>query len=146
MNADIFVQSHYFGEFHRFPQHVIRKAFGACLEETEPDFWQVKYDDEAGSEVSIRFEPQSDCVFARFTIEGGQNDPRLWESLAEVIRSENLVMYFAGCRGPIIGVHEAAKHIPPGMIAAMGEPLCVESGREILSEVVGRDVEEFERA
>jgi len=45
MSFDVYLQAFHRGEFAGIARQRVREVFGARLTETEPDFWQLRYDD-----------------------------------------------------------------------------------------------------
>jgi hypothetical protein len=62
-------------------------------------------------------------------------DLRLWDALASILALGNVVLYFPGCKAPLIANLNARQHVPLDMIEALGEPIIAASGAEILREI-----------
>ena len=62
-------------------------------------------------------------------------DIRLWNALAEILRLGNAVLFFPGGQHPLIAAPSVKQHLPPDMIEALGEPLIISTGAEILKQV-----------
>jgi hypothetical protein len=44
-------------------------------------------------------------------------------------------LYFPGCSGPLLLNTGIAAHLPPDMLASLGEPIIISNGADILARV-----------
>jgi hypothetical protein len=135
MSFDVFVQCHENGGFGSFPRHWLRDAFGPHLVETEQTFWQVHYAETDYCYVYLTALSADADMIRSFTINRPCADVRFWDALASILAAGHLVLYFPGCRAPLVARPSARAHLPPSMIETLGQPICVSSGREILDEI-----------
>ncbi len=113
----------------------VRDAFGAAfVTESEPNRWKVLYDAQNSCDVYLGLDGSAGTLQG-LSINRPCGDLRLWEALAAILALGNVVLYFPGCRAPVIGNLNARQHLPLDMIEALGEPIVAASGAEILREI-----------
>jgi hypothetical protein len=135
MSFDVFVQTFRNGKFHGISRQQVRDAFGAHLVEPEPNFWQLRYDDANSCDLYLNAHDSDTSLVHGFTVNRPCGDHRLWDSLASILTLDNVVLYFPGGRAPLVAHSSVAPHLPPEMIEALGEPIAITSGKEILNEI-----------
>ena len=135
MSFDVYVQSFQNGELEGIPRERVRVAFGAYLTETEPDFWQLRYDEANSCDVSLTVHATEPSVVRGFTVHGPCADQRLWDALASILTLGDIVLYFPGGRAPLVARSSVTEQLPPDMVEALGQPVVVTSGREIQHEI-----------
>jgi hypothetical protein len=135
MSFDLFLQVFDQGELTRISRDRVRDAFGAAfVTESEPDRWKVLYDPQNSCDVYLSVDGSAGMLQG-LSINRPCGDLRLWDALAYILALGNVVLYFPGCRAPVIGNVNSRQHLPLDMIEALGEPIVVRSGAEILREV-----------
>jgi Gram-negative bacterial TonB protein C-terminal len=72
-----------------------------------------------------------------FTAPRPLDDARLHEALLELLQHEGVVVYAPGSP-PVIGSRASEKHLPEGMISALGAGVIVETGHALRSVLFGR--------
>ena len=135
MSFDVFVQTFRNGEFHGISRQRVRDAFGLYLTEPEPNFWQLRYDDANSCDLYLNAHDSDASLVHGFTVNRPCGDHRLWDSLAFILTLSEVVIYFPGGRAPLVAHSGVAQHLPPNMVEALGQPIVVASGREILHEI-----------
>jgi hypothetical protein len=135
VSFDVYVQSFQHGEFAGITRQRIRTAFGLHLTEAEPDFWQLRYDEANSCDLHLTADDVDPTMVRGFTIHRPCADLRLWDALASVLSSGDVVLYFPGARAPLVARASVGQHLPPDMIEALGHPVVVTSGSEIQHEI-----------
>ena len=135
MSFDVFLQVFDQGESAGISCDRVRDAFGAAfVTESEPNRWKVLYDAQNSCDVYLGLDGGAGMLQG-LSINRPCGDLRLWEALASILALGNVVLYFPGCRAPVIGNLNARQHLPLNMIEALGEPIVAASGAEILREI-----------
>ena len=135
MSFDVYVQSFKNGESAGIPRQRLREAFGPHLTETEADFWEIRYDDASACDLDLTPHATEPSSVRGFTVLRPCADQRLWDGLASVLASGNVVLYFPGGRAPLVAHDGVTQHLPPSMVEALGQPVVVTTGREIQHEI-----------
>jgi hypothetical protein len=135
MSFEIFVQTFQKGEFDGFPRQGIRDAFGTYLSELESDFWRLRYDDANSCDLYLNAHHSNANLVHGFMLSKPCGDLRLWDALAFILSLGNIVLYFPGGQAPLVADISIAPHLPQDMIEALGQPIVVTSGNEILHEI-----------
>jgi hypothetical protein len=112
----------------------VRDAFGAVfVSEPELDRWEVQYD--AQNTCDVYLSSHGTTMLEGLSINRPCGDLRLWDALASILALGNVVLYFPGCKAPLIADLNVRQHLPHDMIKALGEPIIAGRGAEILREV-----------
>jgi hypothetical protein len=135
MSFDVYLQSFHNGEPAGIPSQRIRDAFGAHLTEIGPNFWQLRYDDANWCDLDLTAHETDATMISDFTVHRPCSDQRLWDALASILASGDIVLYFPGCRAPLVAQSAVIDHLPASMVEALGQPVIVTSGREIQEEI-----------
>jgi hypothetical protein len=135
MSFDVFVQSFQDGEFAGLSRQRVREAFGLALHESEPNFWQLRYGEGRSSDLYIDVHDPDPSQIHGFTVNRPCTDEQLWDSLIAILTLGNVVLYFPGCRAPLVTHASVAQHLPAEIIEALGEPIIVTSGEDIQREI-----------
>ena len=129
MSFDLFLQSFQNGKPCGIPDRVIRECFGPYLRDESPDVWDIRYDELNSSTIFIS--RQSDGTITSLNVNRPCVDLRLWDALFRILMLGNVVFHFPGDSPPSIAQPEAADHLPPEMIDAIGTPAVVTSGKDL---------------
>jgi hypothetical protein len=135
MSFDVFVRCYQNGEFAGLTRQRVREAFGNHLLETEANIWKLHYDDTNFCELYLTSYEADTSMVQGFTVNRSCGDERLWDALASMLAIGNVVLYFPGGRAPLVGRSSTIQHLPPDMIAKLGQPKVVKRGSEILHEI-----------
>jgi hypothetical protein len=135
VSFDVYLQAFCQGAPSGIPRHRIREAFGTYVSEKQGDYWQVRYDDLNSCDIVLGAHQGDLAAVESLAIHRPCEDKRLWEALASILALGNVVIYFPGCRAPLIARIEVASHLPAEMIEALGQPIVVKDGAEVLSEL-----------
>ena len=106
---------------------LVRTFFPIVAEESQRDFWSVRYDATNACKIAVRGAE----FISHICVERPCGDLLLWEGLFQLTRAFNIVLYFPGCTQPLIANPVAARHIPVEMIASLGPPRSLESAEEL---------------
>src|SRR6476469_9528051 len=112
MSFDVYLQSFHRGEFAGIPRQRLRDVFGAHLTETEPDYWQVRYDDANSCDLDLTAHDTDASMVRGFTVHRPCADRRLWDALASILALGDLVLYFPGGRAPLVAHSTVTQHLP----------------------------------
>jgi hypothetical protein len=135
MSFDIYLQVFDKGEFAGISRDRVRDALGAnFIAESAADRWKVQYDAKNHCDVYLSLDGGG-AMLQGLSINRPCGDLRLWDALAAILALGNVVLYFPGCKAPLVANSDARQHLPVDMIAALGEPVIVRSGAEILREI-----------
>jgi hypothetical protein len=135
MSLDVYLQVFDKGEATGIPRDSVRDAVGAVfVTETASGSWRVQYDAENSCDVYLNVDAGAGMLQG-LSINRPCGDMRLWQALATILRLGNVVLYFPGCKAPLIANLNARQHLPLDMIEALGEPMILTSGAEILREI-----------
>jgi hypothetical protein len=135
MSFDVYLQVFDKGEAAGIPRDSVRHAFGAAfVTEPAPDRWKVLYDAQNSCDVYLSADANPNLLKG-LSINRPCGDSRLWDSLASILALGNVVLYFPGCRAPVVSNLNATQHLPHDMIEALGNPVVVGTGAELLREI-----------
>ena len=132
MSFDLFVQCFENGEPAGIPLDAVRNAFGAALSEPETSFWSLSFGVGESCCLSLSPLPGFSSQVHNITVERPCSNMRLWQGLTQLLAHRHTVLYFPGCSGPLLSSSSAALHLPHDMLEALGEPILVSSGQDIL--------------
>jgi hypothetical protein len=135
MGFEAFVNCFKDGELDGMPRQKVRDAFGPFLTDMGAEKWRVYYDDANWSDVMIEPLAKKDDLLVGIVVDRPCADERLWDSLYQILKLGNIVIYFPSNCPPLVADPEVVKHLPPGMVKSLGEPRCVHSGKEIVEAV-----------
>ena len=135
MSFDVYLQSFHRGEFAGVPRQRLRDTFGTHLTETEPDHWQLRYDEANSCNIDLTPHDTDASMVLGIIVQRPCADQRLWDALASVLTLGNVVLYFPGGRAPLVAQSSVREHLPPDMVEALGQPVVVTNGREIQHEI-----------
>ena len=133
MSFDIFLQHFQNGEVATWQRSVVEEIFGRYVIDREKanGFMRVEFPDGSGSDIYTSKDDEVDCMM--FNHSGGQGFfDALWE-LAN--RIHGCVCWPAV--GPSLVITDASTltHLPADMIEAVGPPLIVKSGSDIIAAI-----------
>ena len=135
MSFDVYLQSYHYGELAGIPRQRVRDTFGSHLTETGSNYWQLRYDDANWCDLDLTVHDTDATMVLGFTVHRPCSDQRLWDALASILASGDVVLYFPGGRAPLVARSTVTHHLPASMVEALGQPVVVTSGREIQQEI-----------
>jgi hypothetical protein len=134
MSFDVYLQVFDNGEPAGIPRNSVRDAFReAIVTDCSPDTWNVQYDSQNSCDVYLSADGAT--LVQGLSINRPCGDLRLWDALASILELGYVVLYFPGCKAPVIANLNVRQHLPEDMIEALGDPIVVGSGAEILREI-----------
>lgn len=134
VSFDVYLQVFENGESAGISRDGVRDAFGAAfVSEPMPDRWKVTYD--AQNSCDVYLSSHGSTMLKGFSINRPCGDLRLWDALAFILTLGNVVFYFPGGEAPLVAKLDVSRHLPRDMIEALGEPIVVGSGAQILREI-----------
>jgi hypothetical protein len=137
MSFEIYLQCFNAGEPAGVPVSSVRALFPVVDPESEPDYWFVRYDNLNSCNISITPLASDGDMVKSVCVHRPCGDPRLWEALLNVMRLGPIVLYFPGDSPPLIAEESVAAQLPRDLREALGKPLCIGSGQEILQAIEG---------
>jgi len=137
MSFDVYLQCHDAGQPAGILRAAVRRLFPVVDAESELDYWQLRYDDLNSCKMSVNALPSSLELLHSISVNRPCGDMRFFESVLAVMRLGNVVFYFPGCPAPLVAGDPVGAHLPPDMIEALGQPICVQSAAEIV-EIIKR--------
>lgn len=133
MGFEIFVQSFSEGVPAGISREQLRSAFDPHLTEAELGLWVVRYDDENWCDLYLSVDKTAPDLVDGFMVSRPCSDPRLWDSLASILRVENAVLFWPDGPAPVVGDSSAVAHLPSELVEVLGEPVVVSSGQDIVN-------------
>jgi len=127
------VYFHFCGEAERvgIPREAVRSLFQIVEEESEPDYWALRYDSKNSCNIGVAPLESDTRMLNGLYVERPCQDLRLWEGLLSVLRMGTIAMFWPG--GPAIIANEATTaELPEDMIESLGLPKVVHSVTEVL--------------
>jgi hypothetical protein len=134
MSFDVYIQCFDKGQPAGISRARVRDAFGTAVTESATERWKVSYDARNSCDVYLSLDAGAG-VLRGLSINRPCGDLRLWDALASVLTLGNVVLYFQGCKSPLVANLNVRRHLPHDMIEALGEPIIAGSGAEILREI-----------
>jgi hypothetical protein len=131
MGFEVYVQC--FGESERtgISRTVVRSLFPIIAEESEPDYWRVRYDDKNSCHVGVVALPSDQNMLKSICVERPCADARLWEALISVLRMGSVVMFWPGSP-PVVSDDAVASNLPEGMTRVIGPARSICSADDLL--------------
>jgi hypothetical protein len=136
MGFEVYLQCFDRGDTAGIPRSSIRPLFPIVEDKSEQDLWYLRYDDLNCCHVSVQTLTMDASQVAALSVWGPCKDRRLWDALYVVLCLGNVVFYYPGCTAPYVASNKAAEHLPVDLVQALGQPIVVESGKEMASEMV----------
>ena len=131
MSFELYLQVFKNGDEYGFTPQRVRSAFGECLAELEPDFWQVRYSDTESSDLFLSSASDAPSVIHNVSVHRPCNDGRLWEALYNLLEAPGSLFYLPGCSAPLTRDPSVAEALPPGMIDDLGQPQLAKSAADL---------------
>ena len=131
MGFEVFVQC--FGESEKtgISRTSVRALFPIVAEESQPDYWRVRYDDKNACHIGVISVPSDEKMLKSIVVERPCGEPKLWDALISVLKMGSIVMFWPG-GPPVITDGTVASTLPQEMTNVMGPAKPVNSADEIL--------------
>ena len=131
MGFEVYLQC--FGESERtgISRAAVRSLFPVIEEESERDYWRVRYDNKNLCEIGVTAMTSDNEMLKSFYVDRPCGDLRLWEGLLAVLRMGSVVIFWPG-GPPVVALEAVAAHLPEDLIDSIGQPKLVSSAEELL--------------
>jgi hypothetical protein len=128
---EVYVQC--FGETEKtgISRTAVRALFPIVAEESQPDYWRVRYDDKNACHIGAIALPSDEKMLKSIVVERPCGESKLWDALISVMKMGSVVMFWPG-GPPVVCDGAVASNLPPEMTNVMGAAKPVHSGEEIL--------------
>lgn len=131
MSFDLYLQAFQGGRASGIGLEVLRDAFGKHVIEMDDDYWQLQYSMNESSDIFLQPLPDNSSSIHTVSIHRPCRDERLWESIWLLLETPGTIIYFPGCRAPMMRDPSAAMAMPEAMRQSLGLPLIVLSTAEL---------------
>lgn len=138
MSFDVFLSCYQNGEPSGVEETLVREAFGEALigENIEFSSWHLEFGNEIQScDVFITRLPADPARILSILVSRPVMETRLWESLYRIMQLGNVILFFPGGRSPLFAGEQAVQHFPQDMLEALGQPVIIKNGSEILAAI-----------
>jgi hypothetical protein len=95
--------------------------------EAEHRYWQITYSERETCGIYVTEDG--------FSIDRPCGDARLWQTLFELLREHQLVLFWPDCSRPLVGRAATIPHLAQDFTGALGVPLVVTSAAEVLAAI-----------
>jgi hypothetical protein len=109
----------------------VRALFPIVAEESQPDYWRVRYDDKNACHIGVISLPSDEKMLKSIVVERPCGEPKLWDALISVMKMGSVVLFWTGSP-PLVSDGGAASTLPQEMTNVMGPAKPVNSADEIL--------------
>jgi hypothetical protein len=132
MGFELFLDCFVRGQPSGVPRDAVRSLFPVLAEESQRDYWTVRYDRANWCYIAVKAADSGDELISSLMVERPCGDIRLFEALLSILKMGSVVLYFPGQAPPLVGTQSALADIPPPMVEALGLPRLVQSAEQIL--------------
>jgi hypothetical protein len=131
MSFEVYLQC--FGESERsgISRVAVRSLFPVIEEESEPDYWRVRYDVKNFCDIGVTAVASDRDMLKSLYVDRPCADVRLWEGLFSVLRMGSIVIFWPG-GPPAVADDAVAADLPKDMIDSIGQPKLIRSAEELL--------------
>lgn len=131
MGFEVYVQC--FGESEKtgISRTAVRALFPIVAEESQPDYWRIRYDDQNACHIGVISVPSDEKMVKSIVVERPCGEPKLWDALLSVLKMGSVVMFWPGSP-PFVSDGGVASNLPQEMTNVKGVAKPVHSGEEIL--------------
>ncbi len=110
---------------------LVRSFFPVVEGESEPDYWQVRYDKKNRCQIGVTPLASDREMLAGLFVNRPCADLKLWEGLVRILRMGCVVIFWPG-GPPVVAEGTSTSDLPQDMIDSIGEPRRVSSAAELL--------------
>ena len=128
MSFELFIQWHDDGNRGRVPRSAVKALFPVSIAESDLERWVVRYDELNSCDIYVGSDPAS---IDSLTVSRPCADERLWDALFRAMQIGSAVLFFPGCARPLAATAGAVRHLPQDLVAALGEPVQIDTPRAI---------------
>jgi hypothetical protein len=109
----------------------VRSLFPVMEEESEPDRWRVRYDDQNSCDIGVTAATSNKEMLKSLFVDRPCGDLKLWEALISLLRMGSVVIFWPG-GPPVVSGDDAASDFPNNMTDTIGPPRSVRSAEDLL--------------
>jgi hypothetical protein len=131
VSFEVYLQCFERGEPAGIDRDFVRSLFPVIEDDSEPDYWSVRYDSVKAFHVSVGSMETNPSKVTSLGVMRPITDMRLWDALLQILRSGNVVLYWPGCSSPLVASEPTTAHLPSDMVETLGKPIVVKTSREI---------------
>jgi len=131
VSFEVYLQCFGESEHSGISRAVVRSLFPVIAEESEPDYWRVRYDNKNWCNIGVTAMTSDKGMLKSFYVDRPCGDLKLWEGLFAVLRMGSVVIFWPG-GPPVVAVEAVAADLPEDMIDSIGPPRLVSSAEELL--------------
>ena len=143
MGFEVFLQCVGDAERSGIPRAGVRSLFPIVEEESEPDYWSVRYDNGNSCHIGVTAAASDREMLTSLYVDRPCGDTRLWEGLHSVLRTGPVVIYWPG-GPPVVARRATAELLPKEMVEGLGPAQVAASGEELMRMVEGLGAESGE--
>ncbi len=131
MSFDVYLQCFEESERSGISIAAVRPLFPILEEESGPDYWRVRYNEQHSCNIGVAVAGPDDEVLKSLHVARPCGDLRLWQALLSVLRMGFAVIYWPG-GPPVVADEVVAAALPNDITDSLGEPRVVTSAEELL--------------
>lgn len=135
MSFEVYLQSYEAGVPVGLRRATVRSLLPVVDDESEADYWLVRYGAQDACHIGVQAVPTDPDLLTSLCVFRPCRDIRLWEALMATMRLGHVLLYFAGCRCPMVAAEAAVAHLPAGLTESLGWPLVVRNAHQVIEEV-----------
>lgn len=135
MSFDIFLQWHERGDSAGIPVDRVRACLGPALIAEQGDCWQLHYGEGEDPVAYITMHDASPDLVSGLTVNSPCVSDVFWRAIYDLLCQGNAVLFFPD-GAPLVAHARAREHLPEDMIESLGEPRLVQSGADIVAEIM----------
>jgi hypothetical protein len=130
MGFEVYVRC--FGESERtgISRAAVRSLFPVIEEESEPDHWRVRYDDDNSCNIGVTAVTSEKEMLKFLFIDRPCGNLRLWEALISLLQMGSVVIFWPG-GPPVVFDDVVASRLPNVTTDAIGPSRSVSSAEEL---------------
>ena len=132
MSFDLFLQHFGNAETTGISRAAVRSLFPVIEEESQQDFWRVRYDRGNSCSISVTALESNQDMLTFLCIERPCGELRFWQSILKVLQMASVVLLWPGSP-PILAEGTPLETLPPEMVDSLGEPKIVNTTESILA-------------
>jgi hypothetical protein len=122
MSFEVFLQCFDSCEPAGIPRAAVRWMFPVVDDESEADYWLIRYNDLNSCHIGVRAIPSDADLLHSLCVVRPCVHSRLWEALLATMRLGHVVLYFPGGQRPLVADEDTAAHLPPDLTESFGLP------------------------
>jgi hypothetical protein len=131
MGFEVYVQCFGESEWTGISRVAVRSLFPVIEEESEPDYWRIRYDDKNSCDIGVTAVASNKEMLKSLFVDRPCGDLRLWEALISVLRMGSVVIFWPG-GPPVVSDDGVGSNLPKDMTDAIGPARSVCSAEDLL--------------